>query len=178
MRCGKRLSVQRNRSLDRCLDHAIAEEKINVFVWVLILSPWVALVLLVLHDATRGPRDGELAVGAGSSSSDSIRLGAPSAVGQTSVTAQKRKPSRRRGGRISATIPELELAIAEAVRKAAPECEAFIGVTLQQATPKLRHDVNWRIRGVRFGSANRELANEALGTIVERLQQEFYLTEH
>lgn len=147
-----------------------------MFAWVLILSPWVALVLLVLHDATKG--NGGLAVGASSSSSDSIRHGAPSAVEQTSIAAQKRKPSRRRGGRVSATIPELEFAVTEAVRKAAPECEAFVGVTLQQTTPKLRHGVNWRLRGARFGSANRKIANEALRTIVERLQQEFYLTEH
>ena len=149
-----------------------------MFVWVLLLSPWVALVLLILHDATKGARDHELAVSTSSSSSESIRQGSPSVVERTPIAAPKKKLSRRRGGRVPATIPELELAITEAVRKAAPECEAFVGVTLQQTTPKLRHDVNWRLRGARFGSANRKIANEALRTIVERLQQEFYLTEH
>lgn len=149
-----------------------------MFVWVILLSPWAALVLLILHDATKGPGSGELAVGTSSSSSESIRQHTPSAAEQRLISVTKKKFSRRRGGRISATIAELELAITEAVRKAAPECEAFVGVTLQQTTPKLRHDVNWRLRGVRFGSANRKIANEALTTIVERLQREFYLTEH
>jgi len=55
----------------------------------------------------------------------------PSLVAQTPAAAPKKK-SRRKDGRVLATIPDLEAAITEAVRSAAPECETFAGVVLQQ----------------------------------------------
>jgi hypothetical protein len=69
------------------------------------------------------------------------------------------------------------LAITEAVKKAAPECETFVGVVLQQTKPRSRRDVNWQLRGIKFGQADRKMASEALTSIIERMQREFYLTE-
>ncbi len=147
-----------------------------MFVWILILSPWVALLLMVLHDATKDHR--ETAVGTSPSSTTEPIQQSELPVAEAPASAPKKKPSRRRAGRVSASIPELELAITEAVRQAAPECEAFVGVTLQQTMPRSRLDVNWQLRGVRFGTANRKMANEALTGIIERMQREFYLAEH
>jgi len=76
------------------------------------------------------------------------------------------------------TSPEIELAIAEAVKKTAPGCEDFIGVVIRQTTPKSRLDVNWELRGIRFGKADREMVKEAVASVVERMQREFRLTEN
>ena len=78
--------------------------------------------------------------------------------------------------RVAKTTEEIELMIREAV-KAAPGCEAFVGVIIQRTTPKSRLDSNWEIRGIRFGGMDRQIAREALTPIVERMQREFRLTE-
>ena len=83
---------------------------------------------------------------------------------------------RSKDTRVSKTAEELELMIREAV-KAAPGCEAFVGVIIQRTTPKSRLDSNWEIWGIRFGGMDRQIAREALIPIVERMQQEFRLTE-
>jgi hypothetical protein len=82
-----------------------------------------------------------------------------------------------RRNRIPIAAEKLELAIADAVKKAAPGCEAFVGVIVQQTTPRSRFDANWALRGVKFGKAGRETVNEVLATIVERMQREFRLSE-
>ena len=74
------------------------------------------------------------------------------------------------------TIPELEQAILEAV-KAAPGCEDFVGVIVAHEMPKSHRDPNWAIRGVKFGKADRKGANEALASVVERMQREFLLSD-
>jgi hypothetical protein len=184
--------------------------KSSMLAWIVILSFWVMLSLLILHDATKDDREGSAlsvaakrlgafidravqkipnlwkssaserptkageAVAKSSSFSKPIQPGAASLI-ERAPAARK---SWRKGGRVSATIPELELAIAEAVKKAAPECEEFVGVVLQHMTPRSRRGVNWQVRGVKFGKADRAVADEALATIIERMQQEFYLSEH
>jgi len=50
-------------------------------------------------------------------------------------------------------------------------------VIVQQTTPKSRVNANWALRGVRFGTADRAKVNEAMATIVERMQREFWLSE-
>jgi hypothetical protein len=79
-------------------------------------------------------------------------------------------------GRVAKPAEELELMITEAV-KAAPGCEAFVGVIIQRITPKSRLEANWELRGIRFGAMDRQIAREALIPIVERTQREFRLTE-
>jgi hypothetical protein len=71
------------------------------------------------------------------------------------------------------SLATLETTIAGTVRRSAPGCEKFVGVIVQRTTPKSRFDANWSLRGVRFGKADREKANVAVTTIVERLQREF-----
>ena len=69
----------------------------------------------------------------------------------------------------------MQSAITEAVRNA--DRETFAGVIVQRETPKEHFDVNWAIRGVRFGRADRERSAQALATIVERMQRELRLAE-
>jgi hypothetical protein len=78
--------------------------------------------------------------------------------------------------RVSKTAEELELMIREAV-KAAPGCDAFVGVIIQRTKQKSREDANWELRGIRFGGMDRQIAREVLTPIVERMQREFRLPE-
>jgi hypothetical protein len=116
------------------------------------------------------------AVNAISSSSEVIRQGGPS-VNKQAPALPPKKRWWRNDRRVSMTTPELELAISEAVKNAAPGCEDFVGVIVQHKTPKSRLDPNWAIRGVKFGNADRQVADEALTTVVERMQREFLLSE-
>jgi hypothetical protein len=80
--------------------------------------------------------------------------------------------------RSSVSRDRLQSAITEAVKKADPKCEGFVGVIVQRETPKERLDANWAIRGVRYGHADRNKCSKALTTIVERMQREFILAPH
>ena len=117
--------------------------------WILIpgACAWFALLLLILHKMAKNGDEG---------------------------IPKKKWWSRDR--RVSKTAEELESTITEAV-KAAPGCEAFVGVIIQRITPKARLDVNWELRGTRFGQADRKIAREALTPIVEQMQREFRLPD-
>jgi hypothetical protein len=167
--------------------------------WILIPALWVGLISLILHDATKDDPDGSAVFLAAktfwaaknlravfrnagsllqhiSSFIKSIRQDVPSAIEQSPAQPPK-KTWWPKDHRTSNTAAEIELAIADAV-KAVPGCENFIGVVVQPKMPESRRDPNWEVRGVRFGSADRKIANEHLGTVVARLQQEIRLTEH
>ena len=85
--------------------------------------------------------------------------------------------NRSFNGRGSVSRERLQSAIAEAVKKADPSCEPFVGVIVQQETPKAGYNANWGIRGVRFGKADRNKSVKALTMIVERMKHEFSLAE-
>ena len=156
--------------------------------WILIpgAGVWLALLLLILHRYLRKaptlgfsratvskPAANLKTARTSSSSSEPLRLDAQRLIDQTPAAAPKRWWTK--DSRISKTAEELELAITETV-KAAPGCEAFVGVIIQRITPKSRQDANWEIRAIRFGRMDRQIARRALAPIVERMQQEFRLT--
>lgn len=72
----------------------------------------------------------------------------------------------------------LESAITEAVKKAEPGCEAFLGVIVERQMQRSRLDANWGVKGVRFGRADRDKSSKALARIVERMQHEFGLSDN
>ena len=115
--------------------------------WILIPAAcaWFALLLLILQNVAKNGDEG---------------------------IPKKKWWSRDR--RVSKTAEELESTITEAV-KAAPGCEAFVGVIVQRTTPKSRMDANWELRGIKFGRVDRRIAKEVLTPIVERMQREFRL---
>ena len=51
----------------------------------------------------------------------------------------------------------LEAAIATAVKASHPRCKPFIGVFIERNTPKSAVDTNWAVKGIKFGTAEREL---------------------
>lgn len=143
--------------------------------WILILVLWIALFSLILHDATKDDPDGS-----------AVFLAAKAFAAFLSWTAEKLRAALKKSTallpipkdtRVSITATELELAIAETV-KGEPGCEDFVGVIVQPTTPKSPLDPNWELQGVRFGKADRKIANEPLAKVVARLQQEFRLTGH
>lgn len=75
------------------------------------------------------------------------------------------------------TLTDLELAIAKAVRETDTECEALIDVIVERIVPKSRGDVNWSVRGVRYGKADRTRCRAAVAVIVERLQSEYVVSD-
>ena len=79
--------------------------------------------------------------------------------------------------RVSISLSELQSAIGEAVKTAAPGCEAFVGVVVRRKTPGSRLDANWELAGTKFGTVDRNTANKALTAIVTRMQKEFRVTE-
>jgi hypothetical protein len=87
----------------------------------------------------------------------------------------RKKPSEKRD---SVSRERLQSAITEAIKEADPKFQGFVGVIVQRQTPKARLDANWSIKGIRFGTADRDICGPALKTIAERMQREFSLVEH
>ena len=106
---------------------------------------------------------------------------APAQTSPATIQPQATEPSKktwwRRDQRAQVTPAELELTIAEAVRKSAPGCGSFIGVIVHHKKPKQHRDPNWGVRGVKFGKADRQIVDETLPRIVEQLQKEFRLAD-
>jgi hypothetical protein len=48
---------------------------------------------------------------------------------------------------------EMQAAITEAVKKADPDCEPFIGVIVERTNRSSLAKANWAIRGIKFGRA-------------------------
>jgi hypothetical protein len=71
----------------------------------------------------------------------------------------------------------LQSAIAKAVRDENTECKALIGVFVEHIAPKSRGDVNWALKGVRYGKAERTKCDAAISVVVERLQHEYVISD-
>ena len=106
---------------------------------------------------------------------------APARTSLATIPSQAAEPPKqtwwRKDRRAQITPAELELTIAEAVRKNAPGCGSFIGVIVHHKKPKQYRDPNWGVRGVKFGKADRRIVDETLPRIVEQLQKEFRLAD-
>ena len=167
-----------------------------MLVWIVILFLWIALISLILHDATKGDSNGSavvLAAGAKKTSlQPSLKVVEPAArtVSSSSEAAPQEEPGAEKqilgrpkkkkwwskDSRTEITGAELEAAILEAVKKTAP-CEDFIGVIVGRKTPKSHLDPNWEVQGAKFGKADRKLVEETLASIVQRMQKELVLAE-
>ncbi|MGA7805253.1 hypothetical protein [Bradyrhizobium sp.] len=169
--------------------------------WILIFWSWVALVSLILHDVTKEDADGgAIRVAAGNVGAavswamlKAGIIGRASGIAASQGRASRAAPGlapepvpkhllalrlprwRRADQRTSMTIAELEAAIAEAVRTTSSGCAGFISVIVERKIPKSRLDPDWAVRGVRYGKADRRLVDQALSTVVERMQQEIRL---
>ena len=71
----------------------------------------------------------------------------------------------------------LERCLTDAVRKAAPECEGFVGVIIQKVMPEVLDGVNWVVKGVKYGKANRSRCETVLGATLREKQQNYVLVD-
>jgi len=71
----------------------------------------------------------------------------------------------------------LEQLLADAVRAVAPECQAFVGVIIERVAPETPGGVNWAVKGVRYGRADRDRCEAALGVSLHEKQLEYTLSD-
>jgi hypothetical protein len=70
----------------------------------------------------------------------------------------------------------MQAAIVEAVKKADPACEPFMGVIVELTKGSSLLEANWAIKGIKFGRADRNKAGNAVNRVVERMQRDFNLS--
>jgi hypothetical protein len=85
-----------------------------------------------------------------------------------SLFSMNRPPARPTDNRKRISRQEMQAAITEAVKKADPDCEPFVGVIVERTKRSSLAEANWAIRGIKFGSADRNKASDAATTVVER----------
>lgn len=88
--------------------------------------------------------------------------------GKAQQSAGKRTPIARAA---------LELAIAEAVREADPECKELVGVVVERIVPTTAGGANWALKGVKYGKADRARCLAAIDGCVKERQGEFELSD-
>jgi hypothetical protein len=79
--------------------------------------------------------------------------------------------------RATITREALQAVIAKAVKDSDTECEALMGVFVERIVPTSLVDVNWALKGVRYGKAERAKCDAAISAIVEQLQQKFIISD-
>jgi hypothetical protein len=94
-----------------------------------------------------------------------------------SLFSTARPPDRPVDSRKSISREEMQTAITEAVKKADPDCEPFVGVIVERKKRSSLIEANWAIRGIKFGRADRNKVSDAVNTVVERMQREFNLSD-
>jgi cold shock CspA family protein len=75
------------------------------------------------------------------------------------------------------TRAALEQSLTDAVRRIAPECQAFVGLIVERVVPETPNGVNWVVKGVRYGKADRDRCQEAIAVSLQEKQQEYILTD-
>ena len=89
----------------------------------------------------------------------------------------KKAENQDKAKRKPITHAELEQAISEAVKASQSDCENFVGVIVQRIAPALQDGANWRVKGIRYGKANREACAVALAKCLDEFQLEFELSD-
>ena len=72
---------------------------------------------------------------------------------------------------------DLEQSLADAVRSIAPQCQAFVGVIIERVVPQMPDGANWAVKGVRYGRADRDQCEAALGMSLREKQLEYVLSD-
>jgi CspA family cold shock protein len=88
------------------------------------------------------------------------------------VVEQPDRPVRKPIARV-----ELEQSLADAVRSVGPECNALVGVIIERVVPATSDGPNWAVKGVRYGRADRDRCEAALGVCLREKQLEYVLSD-
>lgn len=70
----------------------------------------------------------------------------------------------------------LERQLTDAVKATHADCEAFVGLIVERIVPASSQDTNWVVKGIRYGTASRELCDAALSNSVAETQLKFTLS--
>jgi hypothetical protein len=79
--------------------------------------------------------------------------------------------------RTAITRASLELAMAQVVRESDPQCKALIGGVLKRVVPKSHGDANWTVKGVKYGTVERDRCGAAVSNYVEEVRLEFEISD-
>jgi hypothetical protein len=79
--------------------------------------------------------------------------------------------------RTSVTRAALETTITSAVRETDPQCGAFVGVIVERVVPKSLESINWALKGVKYGKADRDRCDAALSQFLAKKQSEFDVSD-
>jgi CspA family cold shock protein len=93
------------------------------------------------------------------------------------VKAEPACQETENNGRKPITRDALEQSLTDAVRRIAPECESFVGLILERVVPEMPGGVNWIVKGVRYGKADRRKCEAALGASLREKQLAYTLTD-
>jgi hypothetical protein len=70
----------------------------------------------------------------------------------------------------------LERQLTDAVKATHADCEAFVGIIIERIVPASLQGTNWAVKGIRYGTASRELCDTALSNSVAATQLRFTLS--
>jgi hypothetical protein len=70
----------------------------------------------------------------------------------------------------------LERQLTDAVKATHADCEAFVGIIIERIVPASLQGTNWAVKGIRYGTASRELCDTALSNSVAATQLKFTLS--
>lgn len=93
------------------------------------------------------------------------------------VDDDARSASITSDGRTGLSRVELEKAMLETIKASGPECESFVAVIVEKMVPAQLGDANWRIKGVKYGRADRERCGPAIAKCERRMQLAFALVD-
>jgi hypothetical protein len=71
----------------------------------------------------------------------------------------------------------LEQQLTDAVKASHAECESFVGIIVERIAPAASGEVNWAVKGIRYGAASRQLCDAALSDSVAERQLRFTLSD-
>jgi cold shock CspA family protein len=90
---------------------------------------------------------------------------------------KKKNTDQLKDKRTSVTRAVLESTIAESVRASDPQCEGLIGIIVERVVPASPGAANWIVKGVKYGTAERDRCRTVISKCVEERQRDFEISD-
>jgi cold shock CspA family protein len=90
---------------------------------------------------------------------------------------KKKNTDQLKDKRTSVTRAVLESTIAESVRASDPQCEGLIGIIVERVVPASPGAANWIVKGVKYGTAERDRCRTVISQCVEERQRDFEISD-
>jgi hypothetical protein len=71
----------------------------------------------------------------------------------------------------------LELTIADVARGSDPHCKPLVGVVVERVVPKSPDGVNWAVKGVKYGKADRERCAAGMSNFLKEGLRKFEIAD-